>query len=270
MPGFDPGPTDPRFLDLMDNAPGPDAYPPADFRVEWGPIFYRGRLDGSARLLVMAQDPGEHECIARRPLVGVAGRRVQGFIGKLGLTHSYVIVNAFLYCVYRPSAASKRRDDPKIRPDRDAWLSAIFEARRPEAVVTFGRAAEAAYLGWLGRQPALRPAPAFEALPHPTSPERSKLPLADAIREMLVEWNAALTRIHPAIATPDVPGPLVPYGDRFAASVLPAVPRADLPAGLPDWMTGPHEWAQRMAATGVPKRARIAVTVPVAARTWPA
>jgi hypothetical protein len=48
--------------------PGPEAYPPRDFRVEWGPVFHRGRLDGSARLLVIGQDPGVHEAVVRRIL----------------------------------------------------------------------------------------------------------------------------------------------------------------------------------------------------------
>ena len=35
-----------------------DVYPAADFRVEWGPIFHRGRLDGSARILIARPGPG--------------------------------------------------------------------------------------------------------------------------------------------------------------------------------------------------------------------
>ncbi|MBD0283370.1 MAG: uracil-DNA glycosylase, partial [Thermoleophilaceae bacterium] len=45
----------------------------------------RGRLAGSALVLVLGQDPGQHECIARRILVGEAGQRVQGFLRKLGI-----------------------------------------------------------------------------------------------------------------------------------------------------------------------------------------
>jgi hypothetical protein len=40
-----------------------DAYVngPHRFRLEWGPIYYRGRLDGSARVLVIGQDPAADE-----------------------------------------------------------------------------------------------------------------------------------------------------------------------------------------------------------------
>ena len=46
---FDPGICDQPFADLSAAAPDSATYPPTDFRVEWGPIFHRGRLDGSAR-----------------------------------------------------------------------------------------------------------------------------------------------------------------------------------------------------------------------------
>ncbi len=72
---FDPGYADEPFRSLCVEYPGGETYPPADFRVEWGPVFHRGRLDGSARVLVLGQDPAQHETVARRILVGAAGQR---------------------------------------------------------------------------------------------------------------------------------------------------------------------------------------------------
>ena len=43
---FDPGYAAEPFRTLCLEYPGADVYPPADFRVEWGPIFHRGRMDG--------------------------------------------------------------------------------------------------------------------------------------------------------------------------------------------------------------------------------
>ena len=60
-------------------------------------MFYRGRLDGSARVLCVASDPGPTERIAGRSLVGNAGQRVQGLLAKLGLTRSYLCLNAWAY-----------------------------------------------------------------------------------------------------------------------------------------------------------------------------
>jgi uracil-DNA glycosylase len=51
--------------------------------VEWGPIFHRGRLDGTAKLLIVGQDLGQHEPIARRILVGEAVQLMQSFLRKL-------------------------------------------------------------------------------------------------------------------------------------------------------------------------------------------
>jgi hypothetical protein len=82
---FDPGYGDQPFKTLVENYPGEDVYPTGDFRTEWGPIFHRGRLDGSARVLVIGQDPAQHEAIVRRILVGEAGQRAQGFLAKLGI-----------------------------------------------------------------------------------------------------------------------------------------------------------------------------------------
>ena len=83
---FDPGICKAPFTTLADAHPGSEVYPFDQFRVEWGPIFHRGRLNGSARVLVIGQDPAAHETVVRRILVGEAGRRVQGFLAKLGIT----------------------------------------------------------------------------------------------------------------------------------------------------------------------------------------
>lgn len=58
---FDPGYVGEPFQTLCDQAPDASVYPCNAFRTEWGPIFHRGRLDGSARVLCIGQDPAEHE-----------------------------------------------------------------------------------------------------------------------------------------------------------------------------------------------------------------
>src|SRR6266702_1008375 len=100
MSDFDPGYYREPVRSLCAAAPGSDVYPTANFRTEWGPVFHRGRLDGTARVLVIGQDPAQHETIARRVLVGAAGHRLQGLLVKLGISRSYVLINAFLFSVY--------------------------------------------------------------------------------------------------------------------------------------------------------------------------
>ena len=97
---FDPGYFAEPLLTLCAEYPESNVYPSGQFRIEWGPIFHRGRLDGSARILVIGQDPAQHETVVRRILVGEAGQRVQGLLAKLGVTRSYVFINTYLYSVY--------------------------------------------------------------------------------------------------------------------------------------------------------------------------
>jgi len=107
---FDSGYCSEPFRTLVCEYPDADVYPPEQFRIEWGPIFHRGRLDGSARILIIGQDPAQHESVVRRILVGRAGRRVQGFLAKLGITTSYVLINTFLYSVYGSVKAATRKN----------------------------------------------------------------------------------------------------------------------------------------------------------------
>jgi uracil-DNA glycosylase len=80
---FDPGYGAEPLRTLCQECQGPDVYPPQDFRVEWGPIFHRGRLDGTARALVIGQDPAAAEDVVRRVHIELAGQRAQGFLAKL-------------------------------------------------------------------------------------------------------------------------------------------------------------------------------------------
>ena len=145
---FDPGYVAEPYLTLCADYPEADVYPPDQFRLEWGPIFHRGRLDGSARVLVIGQDPAQHETVVRRILVGEAGRRVQGFLAKLGITRSYVFINTYLYSVYG-SVKAKTRRNAQLIDYRNRWIEALLSTGRIEAVVALGTAADEAWKFWL-------------------------------------------------------------------------------------------------------------------------
>src|SRR3954452_4792407 len=138
---FDIGYLEEPFRTLVRGYPEADVYPSNQFRVEWGPIFHRGRLDGSARVLIIGQDPAQHETIVRRCLVGEAGRRVQGLLAKLGITTSYVLINTFLYSVYG-SAKAKTRRDPRLIAYRNRWLDPLLVDRKVEGVFALGQLAD--------------------------------------------------------------------------------------------------------------------------------
>jgi hypothetical protein len=262
---FDPGYIQEPFRTLAVEYPEADVYPPAQFRVEWGPIFHRGRLDGSARVLVLGQDPAQHETIIRRILVGEAGRRVQGLLAKLGVTRSYVLVNAFLYSVYGSVKARTRRD-PRLLAYRHGWLDALLVGTKVEAVLALGAAADEAWQCWKGTPPGQTAAIAYAAITHPTYPECAakgdKGKLATATTRLLENWNAGLQALAPALGHPDAPRPLRLYGATWAEEDRLPIPEADFPAGLPAWMRDDDGWARRVGKDDLAKRRNITITVP--------
>lgn len=260
---FCPGYAKAPYRGLVAAYPGEEAYPSERFRTEWGPVFHRGRLDGTARVLVIGQDPAAHEAVARRILVGEAGQRLQGFLAKLGIDRSYVLVNAYLYSVYG-SAASPLTDG--IATYRNRWLDAIASRNQLEAVVTLGTLATKAYRAWPRSAAATW---AHASMTHPTYPESAsasgQATKAQAMKTLCDSWNAALTALSGRV-TPDTPRPLVPYGDELTLADDVAIPEGDLPAGLPAWMRSVEPWARRTGSSAAEKRATIAVQVPVGAR----
>lgn len=258
---FDPGAAFQPFRDLCADYPATDVYPNTDFRTEWGPIFHRGRLDGSARLLVIGQDPASHETFVRRILVGEAGQRVQGFMRKLGITRSYVMINTFLYSVFGQSGGNKHKSDPAIAAYRNRWIDAILATSHIEAVIALGSLAESAWQQFKktpnGKLNAKLP---FVRIMHPTADAHG----TDMTKQLLASWNAGLAAIRPAIQTPDAAADLTNYGVAFTPADLAQIPDLDYPAGLPAWMHNLDGWAKRGVPDDVPaeKRRVLTITVP--------
>ena len=230
MGDFDPGPpaTVARHLAKLPSY--------ADFRelfwYDWGPVFYRGRLNRTARLLAIASDPGPTERIAGRTLVGDAGQRVQGFLHKLGLTRSYALVNAYAYAL-RPSRAQQAA--PLLsRPDQLTWRNTLLDliiGPQLQAIVAFGTQARAAVQLWDDKPDV----PVFE-VPHPSS--RNAKALVDS-------WRQAVTELR-VIVTPDPDGDNgVPnYGPKFTEADYAPIPPRDLPFGVPPWL-GDDAWGRK-------------------------
>ena len=261
------------FATLVAEYPGDDVYPSRDFRTEWGPIFHRGRLDGSARVVVLGQDPAAHESVTRRILVGVAGQRVQGLLAKVGVTTSYAMVNTYVYSVFGQSAGNRHAKDAAIAAYRHRWLDALLVGTDVTAVVALGDLAARAYRAWAKTRPDASQRLHLAAVRHPTYADAiaraTGRPLADTTAEQLGNWNAALPGISEHVA-PDEATPLVPYGDAWAPGDLAPIPEQDLPAGAPPWWREVEPWAARTGDTAQAKRATLTVTVPEGARTWPA
>lgn len=228
------------------------------FRALWGPIFYRGRADGTARLLVVGQDPAQTEAFTRRILSGQAGRRVQGFVEKLGVTRRYLMVNAFLYGIYNQDMALPHLHDPEIQAYRHEWFLAALAPGRIEAVVTFGTPARQAWDAFLQSPEGAGVTVFHQAALHPTA-DKPQGPITR--KDLLDNCNRALTKVAARLEHPDVKRPLVPYGDDFAPADLPAIPSRDLPMGLQAWMRSTDYWATLADPPGT-ERANISVQVP--------
>jgi uracil-DNA glycosylase len=222
MVEFDPGPPA-NVAEHFDTVPSYAAHRDL-FWYDWCPVFYRGRLDGSARLLCVASDPGPTERIAGRTLVGDAGQRVQGFLSKLGLTRSYACVNAYAYALLpsRSMSAIPILSEPDQLSWRNELLSMIISLEL-QAIVAFGLQARLAVEKW-----ATAPAVMIKKVPHPSSRDTTKL---------ITEWRAAVADLRTAV-TPDPDGSNSGpnYGERYSESDYAPIPRGDLPFGVPSWL----------------------------------
>jgi uracil-DNA glycosylase len=222
-PAYDPGPP-PVWEQAFGSAPLPTFTSRPDlFRIDFGPVYYRGRLDGTARVLVVGQDPSVNEILAQRAFVGRSGQRLQGLLAKVGLTRSYVMLNTFLMSIFDQFGgdnARLSRQDP-ILGHRNALFDLVAATSPVEVILTVGSAARDAVDRW----PAAANFPRVHIL-HPAFPDTAAL---------LANWNLALESLCAAVGPDDGKTRGTPYGATFEDSDAVAIPRADLPFGIPSW-----------------------------------
>jgi hypothetical protein len=144
---------------------------------------------------------------------------VQGFLAKLGLTRSYVCVNAYAYALLpsRSMSAIPILSEPEQRSWRNELFSMIIGPQL-QAVVSFGLQARIAVEQWSGAPPLM-----IKNVPHPSSRDAAKL---------INEWRSAVADLR-TVVTPDPDGNSAGpnYGEKFAESDYAPIPRADLPFG---------------------------------------
>jgi hypothetical protein len=125
-------------------------HPAGRFRLDFGPVYYRGRLDGSARVLVVGQDPSTNELLAHRVFIGRSGQMVQRVLQKLGVIRSYTMLNTFLFSVFGQFDTELKNiaNEPTIENYRNAFLDRIVAENPIEAVISFGSGARHACERW--------------------------------------------------------------------------------------------------------------------------
>jgi hypothetical protein len=156
--------------------------------------------------------------------VGDAGQRVQGFLAKLGLTHSYVCFNTFLYGM--PKSQTHFADSILSKPEHIAWRNQLFDAIHTahlQAIVAFGVDARKAIADWPGKGDL----PLFN-VPHPSSRD---------MQTLLDKWRQAITALRGIVtADPDGNTSLPNYGQTFTEADYAPIPAGDLPFGMPTWI----------------------------------
>lgn len=218
---YDPGPP-PSWEALFATAPIAFFEQEPRFRTEFGPVYYRGRLDGTSRVLIIGQDPATDEILAQRTLVGAAGQTTQGLLKKLGLSRSYTMFNTFLYGIHGQVSAKTNllSLNPLILNFRNALFDKLVAENSIEAILTLGKGARHAFENWGGGA-----GRTVFHLVHPTAQEG-----------VTANWNSQLPAMRAAI-TPDagMTSDTTPYGAKFKKTDRADIPRTDLNFGVPVW-----------------------------------
>lgn len=178
---FDPGPppasgwaelfaSTPNYRALGKAALGREA-----FRWHHGPMFYRGRLDGSAKVILVGQEGAQDESLSHRSFTGGTGSRMQCFLRFIGFDRSYLFLNSFVYPIFgqytsdlrplaqgphSPIVSHRHRILDKAVIDGDARLIVAVGTAAKESVATWIRShggtaqPDALHLATLGSIPA--------------------------------------------------------------------------------------------------------------------
>ena len=125
-----------------------------EFRWHFGPMFYRGRLEGGgARVLVVGQEGAQDESLSHRSFTGGTGGRMQNFLVHLGITHSYLFLNTFVYPIFGQYDAGLRplAQDPRspIVKHRHALFDQVAADHPLHLVVAVGAAAKESIATWI-------------------------------------------------------------------------------------------------------------------------
>ena len=123
------------------------------FRWHHGPMFFRGRLDGSAKVLVVGQEGAQDESLSHRSFTGGTGARMQYLLHFLGFDRSYLFLNSFVYPIFgqytpdlRPLAQDPR--SPIVIHRNQIFDKAVIEGD-VRLVIAVGRAAKESVATWI-------------------------------------------------------------------------------------------------------------------------
>ncbi len=123
------------------------------FRWHHGPMFFRGRLDGSAKIVVVGQEGAQDESLSHRSFTGGTGARMQHLLRFLGFDRSYLFLNSFVYPIFGQYTADLRplAQDPRspIVQHRNRILDKAVVDGDVRLVIAVGLAAKESVATWI-------------------------------------------------------------------------------------------------------------------------
>src|SRR5215475_5166317 len=123
------------------------------FRWHHGPMFFRGRLDGSAKVLVVGQEGAQDESLSHRSFTGGTGGRMQYLLRFLGFDRSYLFLNSFVYPIFGQYTSDLRPLAQDPRSPIAAHRNRIFDKAVIEGdvrlVIAVGKAAKESVVTWI-------------------------------------------------------------------------------------------------------------------------
>jgi uracil-DNA glycosylase len=123
------------------------------FRWHHGPMFFRGRLDGSAKVVLVGQEGAQDESLSHRSFTGGTGARMQHFLRHIGLDRSYLFLNSFVYPIFGQYSDMLRRIAQDLRSPITEHRNRILDKAVVDGdvrlVVAVGRAAKESIATWV-------------------------------------------------------------------------------------------------------------------------
>ena len=122
-------------------------------------VFGEGRKGG---IMLVGEQPGDHEDREGRPFVGPAGRLLRQLLAEAGIDEGGTYVtNAVKHFKWRPRGTRRIHDKPNWSEVQACghWLTLELAAVRPTLVVCLGATAAQSLFGRSARVGALRGAP---------------------------------------------------------------------------------------------------------------
>lgn len=149
------------------------------FRWQHGPMFFRGRLDGSARVVLVGQEGAQDESLSHRSFTGGTGARMQHFLRHLGLDRSYLFLNSFVYPIFGQYTLELRplAQDPRspIVAHRHRILDKALNDGDTRLVIAVGRAAKESIATWVKAHGGTANPDHLEAASHGSLPSQLRL-----------------------------------------------------------------------------------------------